>query len=86
MWNLENDKFPDNITSKYQRITHNYYTRQSKQSTLQIPSVRLNYSKIFTIYKDSLLWINEVPLYLKKEKKLKLFCKKYRNYLIAKII
>ena len=41
MWKLENDELPDSITSKYQRISHNYNTRQSKQSKIQIPSAGL---------------------------------------------
>ena len=85
MWKLENEKLPDSITSKYQRISHNYYTRQSKQSKIQIPSVRLDHSKRYTIYNGSSLWVNEVPLQLKKQKSLKLFSKKYRKYLMDKI-
>ena len=86
MWKLEHARLPDNITSKYQRISHKYNTRESKKSTIQIPSIRLNHSKRYTIYNGSLLWINEVPLHLKMEKNIKLFSKKYRNYLINNLI
>ena len=67
MWKIENNKLPEDISSKFQRISHNHNTRQTRHSIIQIPSIRLNCSKRYTIYNGSSLWINQVPLHLKEE-------------------
>ena len=85
MWKRENKELSESITSKYTNTTHTYNTRQSAHSTLQLPSIRLNYAKSFTIYKGSLLWLYEVPLQFKKENTSKHFRKKYRKYLMNTI-
>ena len=53
MWKIENNKLPEHISSKFQRISHNHNTRQTRHSTIQIPSIRLNCSKRYTIYNGS---------------------------------
>ena len=83
MWKLENGKFPDNITSKYQRISHNYYTGQSIQSSIQIPSVRLNYTKRFTIYNGT---FHGKMKSLFTSKTRRTILNNYRNYLMRNII
>ena len=86
MWKLENEVLPCNIISKYQKQTHKYNTRQTLHNNLQLPGVRLNYSKRFTIYNGSSVWIREVPPQLKNEKNLKIFSKKYKKYLLTNLI
>ena len=50
MWKLENNKLPGHIALQYTTISHNHNTRQTTQSSLQLPSVRLDCTKRFTIY------------------------------------
>ena len=66
MWKIENNKLPKNISSKFQRTSHNYNTRQTRHGTIQIPSIRLNCSKRYTIYNSTSLWINEVTFVSQK--------------------
>ena len=58
VWKLENNKFPGHTASKYITITHDN-TQQTIQSNLQLPSVRLDCAKRFTIYSGTHLWLTD---------------------------
>ena len=72
--------------SKYATITHRYNIRQSTHSNLQLPSVRLNCARRFTIYNGPHLWLSEVPNYVKSAKTMKQFTNKYNRYLLDKLL
>ena len=85
MWKLENNKLPGHTASKYISITHYHNTQQTIQINLQLPSVRLDCAKRFTIYSGTHLLLTDVPLHIKSIRTLKRFSNKYSSYLMDKI-
>ena len=76
----------DNSYKDYKIISHTYATRQTVQGSLQIPTARLDLAKKHTIYQGTILWLQEVPLCLKEVKSLPTFTKKYKIYLMDKVM